>query len=440
MQKRSKKALAVVLSAALCVGSLVAPSKAEAAKVKKIKLNKKKVTLYLGGKKADKKVKLKATITPKKAKKVKLKWTSSKKKIATVNKKGVVTAKKAGKTVITVKAGKKKAKCTIVVKKGAKPVASTAPQTTVAPTAPASAPAVSVAPTQAPTEAPTDVPSPTPDEGTPSPSPTPDEGTPSPSPTPDEGTPSPAPFETEVEATVDEDSTSYELDAEGEYKLTSSYGDGNNDIVLTDASVVLFKNVLSRFAETLKAETIEDAYDTFADSVYDYTYEAAKDVTVAVVKATGSNEATITVAGEGAPAKAAGTYSYKMVAAGDGSYDVSMTKDANNNFDCNVSQTTDGVYHISNVSILKNGSAVRAEQLADRTFDATVVTEDAVTTVDVVSEGFTSTMSYNEETGAASLSMTTAQGNTTTIAYDGETVTLDIPNVYVEKYDIKLFK
>nr|WP_295277928.1 penicillin-binding Tp47 domain C-containing protein [uncultured Blautia sp.] len=46
-----------------------------------------------------------------------VKYTSSNKKVATVSSKGVVTAKKAGKTVITVKAGKYTAKVTIQVKK-----------------------------------------------------------------------------------------------------------------------------------------------------------------------------------------------------------------------------------------------------------------------------------------------------------------------------------
>ena len=46
-----------------------------------------------------------------------IKWTSSKKSVATVSKKGVVTARKAGKTVITGKAGKTSYKCKITVKK-----------------------------------------------------------------------------------------------------------------------------------------------------------------------------------------------------------------------------------------------------------------------------------------------------------------------------------
>lgn len=59
--------------------------------VKKIKLNKKKATLRYG-----KKLRLKATITPKKATNKKVKWYVSKKKYATVTKRGVVKTKKKG--------------------------------------------------------------------------------------------------------------------------------------------------------------------------------------------------------------------------------------------------------------------------------------------------------------------------------------------------------
>lgn len=79
--------------------------------VKSIKLNKTKVTLAKG-----KKVTLKATVAPSNATDKNVTFTSSNTKVATVNAKGVVTAKKAGKATITVKAGTKKATCKIVVK------------------------------------------------------------------------------------------------------------------------------------------------------------------------------------------------------------------------------------------------------------------------------------------------------------------------------------
>lgn len=59
--------------------------------VKKVKLNKKKATLRYG-----KKLKLKATVTPKKATNKKVRWYVSKKKYATVTQKGVVKVKKKG--------------------------------------------------------------------------------------------------------------------------------------------------------------------------------------------------------------------------------------------------------------------------------------------------------------------------------------------------------
>ena len=77
-----------------------------AANIKKIKLNKKSVTIYIG-----KKVKLKVKA------KGKVKWKSSNRKIATVTKKGVVKAKKVGRSKITAYKGRRKAICKVVVKK-----------------------------------------------------------------------------------------------------------------------------------------------------------------------------------------------------------------------------------------------------------------------------------------------------------------------------------
>ena len=46
----------------------------------------------------------------------KISYSSSNKKVATVNSKGIITAKKKGKTIITVKSGKKTVRCKIRVK------------------------------------------------------------------------------------------------------------------------------------------------------------------------------------------------------------------------------------------------------------------------------------------------------------------------------------
>ena len=97
---------AVILSAGTAMAAAKAP--------KKIKLNKKKLTLTVG-----KSYKLKAAVSPKKANK-KVKWKSSNKKIVTVTSKGKLKAKKAGKATITCtsKANKKiRATCKVTVKK-----------------------------------------------------------------------------------------------------------------------------------------------------------------------------------------------------------------------------------------------------------------------------------------------------------------------------------
>lgn len=76
-------------------------------------------TLKLSAKKTKtKQLAVAQTITLKvPGKKAGIKWKSSKKAVAAVNGKGVVTAKKAGKAVITAKVGKTKYKCKITVKR-----------------------------------------------------------------------------------------------------------------------------------------------------------------------------------------------------------------------------------------------------------------------------------------------------------------------------------
>lgn len=102
MTRNLKKLLLMLLTMmmVLCMGTV--------SNAASIKLNKKKVTLYV-----TQTTTLKVTGTTKK-----VKWSSSDKKIAKVSKKGKVTAVKAGKATITARVGKKSLKCTVTVKKG----------------------------------------------------------------------------------------------------------------------------------------------------------------------------------------------------------------------------------------------------------------------------------------------------------------------------------
>ena len=134
------KLQAIVLAAALAIGTIAAPAgwvtniqetaMAASKNVKSLSLSVSKASLSVGDT-----LTLKVTVKPKS---VKAKWTSSKKSVATVSKKGVVKAKKAGTAKITVKAGKKKATCKVTVKKVSKPEASASPVTSPSPEASAS--------------------------------------------------------------------------------------------------------------------------------------------------------------------------------------------------------------------------------------------------------------------------------------------------------------
>lgn len=105
LHRKTKEILSCLLVSALILAGFACPQQADAAK--KIRLNKKKVTIYTG-----KKVKLKIIGTKKK-----VTWKSKKKKIATVSKKGVVKGKRAGKTVIIAKVSKRNYSCKVTVKK-----------------------------------------------------------------------------------------------------------------------------------------------------------------------------------------------------------------------------------------------------------------------------------------------------------------------------------
>lgn len=103
--------LFMVFSGIPHIGSVTVQAKKQV-KAKTITLNKTNYTLKKG-----KKVKLKATILPKKSTQKKILWSSSKKKVATVSKTGEVKAKKNGTTIVTakIKGTKKKASCKITV-------------------------------------------------------------------------------------------------------------------------------------------------------------------------------------------------------------------------------------------------------------------------------------------------------------------------------------
>jgi len=98
--------ICMAMAAVLTFMAPQAPELMAAKKSKKVQLNKKKATLYVG-----EKLQLKVKNTKKKAK-----WSTSKKAVATVTKKGKVTAKKKGTAKITAKIAKKKYVCKLTVK------------------------------------------------------------------------------------------------------------------------------------------------------------------------------------------------------------------------------------------------------------------------------------------------------------------------------------
>lgn len=105
MRKRKwKQGIVVLTAAALVLTGITVPGSAGAKA--KIRLNKKKVTIKVGGK---------VTLKLKNAKK-KVIWKSSKKKVASVSSKGIVRGKSAGTAKITAKSNKKSYTCTVIVK------------------------------------------------------------------------------------------------------------------------------------------------------------------------------------------------------------------------------------------------------------------------------------------------------------------------------------
>ena len=149
MRKRKwKQGIAVLTAAALVLTGITVPGSAGAKA--KIRLNKKKVTIKVGGK---------VTLKLKNAKK-KVTWKSSKKKVASVSAKGIVRGKSAGTAKITAKSNKKSYTCTVIVKEKqdsfVEPDETEMPGTTTVPTAkPTGEPTKTpVNPTSNPTKAP----------------------------------------------------------------------------------------------------------------------------------------------------------------------------------------------------------------------------------------------------------------------------------------------
>ena len=148
MRKRKwKQGIAVLTAAALVLTGITVPGSAGAKA--KIRLNKKKVTIKVGGK---------VTLKLKNAKK-KVIWKSSKKKVASVSAKGIVRGKSAGTAKITAKSNKKSYTCTVIVKEKrdsfVEPDETEIPGTTVPTAKPTGEPTKTpVNPTSNPTKAP----------------------------------------------------------------------------------------------------------------------------------------------------------------------------------------------------------------------------------------------------------------------------------------------
>lgn len=161
-QKKTKRVLSLATAFALICTGISLPDSNVAKAAKKAKLKTKKISLKVGKKK-------KIAISGK-VKKAKYTFKSSKKAVASVSKSGVVTAKKKGNAVITVKERKKKKTKVIgkvkVTVKAVKAVTPSKPQTKPNTAAPSTPQATNAAPTATPlkpTATPTSVPTPTPD-------------------------------------------------------------------------------------------------------------------------------------------------------------------------------------------------------------------------------------------------------------------------------------
>lgn len=241
MKKRMKKITAFLLSFSIILSSFAFDEAIMAKKKTKVKLNKSKLSLYVG-----KKAKLKVKGTKKK-----VTWKTSKKKVVTVSTKGVLKAKKKGKATITAKVTGKKLKCKVTVKKKKK----VTPKPTKKPVVVTSTP-VPAKPTATVTSEMTPIPQVT---ATPTPKVT---ATPTPQVTA-------TPAATIVEKPVfSKNSGSYE----DEFELTLSASKGSTIYYTTDGSVPLYEDnqeIKQGTSFTISKEKEEFASEDYLTTQYD---------------------------------------------------------------------------------------------------------------------------------------------------------------------------
>ena len=279
-------------------------------KVKKVTVNKSKVTVYVG-----KTSKISATVTPAKATIKKLAYKTSNKKVATVTAKGVIKGVKAGTAKITVAAvdgSKKKTTVTVTVKKkAAKP--STAP-TTEPSTAPSIAPTTepSAKPSTAPSIAPSAEPSTVPSIS-PSPSAAPGNNGGGSSSSGDT-----TPVYSEVKAIDNGNGTvTYPLNTDKTYKVI--YGSESAEITARDVETIM-TYVKTYAGQANTYNTVASAYEKFNAKIKTAEGQSASldnlDAGKVTVKLTGNDTYHITVAGK-ANTSANGEYDVKVTVLGD---------------------------------------------------------------------------------------------------------------------------
>lgn len=494
MKFKWKKLAAVGTAMALCLSAVSVPVNAMDAYVyvKSIALNKKAVTLYVGASESKSSVKLKATVKPSI---VKATWISTNKKVASVSQKGLVKAKKAGKTTIIAKAASRQARCKVTVKKIVRKVkkitaanktitvnkgktkklnitvlpknatlktvtyksankkiatvsqagkvkgvkvgstkitvsavdgskrkltikvkvvdgsaAEPTDEPTTEPTAePTGEPTTE--PTAEPTMEPTTEPTTEPTAKPPF-----SQGFPvDPTPVPD-GTPSPEPFTTPVEGEKDEDgNTTFELDEETDYLIKAVVDGEEVELVTNDGTFSSVDSILKRLDTDKTIEEICDAFYKKGTMGGVFTYTPAAGVAVSVVKDADSNQAKLDISG--ISGGMSGKYDFTMTES-DGVCTISGQKDADNYFGADVQKNADGSYTLSNIAGVQDGKPMGLLALLGS--DAKV----------------------NASSGAGGSSLSILTGGEQILLSIGEdgNVSMKLPEAYMEKYQIEIFK